>query len=780
MIPNYAEQELCEHIRKALNNEETAPKQKHVRAIIVFAFDYGTSGPFWNMLGLLPIFSDEIVCFKSLITIHKLVSSGPPICIKDAIKNISILDNCDRYASEGYMGYSVLIKLHVKFLKKKLELHKIHPEFTGSFDFKEYIALKRVDDPNDGYLTISELMDLQDSIEQFQHTVFSSFRPSSNNECRISSLVPLIEESFGIYQFVTSLLKAMFNILSDDCDVLLPLVDKYKIQFTALRKFYDECRNIRFLSTLVNIPQLPQNPPDFSKCSSQAISRSGSQNLVVAREPETTLVETTVTYNHFQEQQNQEMSQQIQTLLLQNEMGKQALQQYQQHLNDMQFQIQRYNSILVEKESSYMQSLNAANEETSMWRNKFEGMSKIYQGLRGEHLELLQKYTKLSQSSDKKGEMNQKVEALKAELEKKSVELIDKQGALERLRNDLQEEKSRNSNFVINTKSHLEQLVASLQNKNESLSNEIALKDIEIKNLKSDLLMMNEKLEAMKQNADNEIASLKNALQLETLQTKELQNREMVLMNEIVDLKNKLGDENKSKDLDAEMKEAFLIVQNAIDRLGSLKSDAGFLIKLDKNIHEKIIETTMNLMDSIAKLIYAATLTQKEIVSQGKDTANPDQFYKKNSRWTDGLISAAKSVALTCKFLVEAADGVLNGTNVFEELVVASHEVTASTSQLLSASRVKAYPNSQALKQLEQAAKQVSEANKLLVQSVDNVNEEGDVTNAMKSLSMKQYKVLEMKQQVEIMTLEKHLSVARKKLTDMRKLSYHTSDETIE
>jgi hypothetical protein len=59
------------------------------------------------------------------------------------------------------------------------------------------------------YETISDLMGLQDQIESFQRMVFSHFRHSANNECRISALVPLVKESWGIYRFITSMLRAM-------------------------------------------------------------------------------------------------------------------------------------------------------------------------------------------------------------------------------------------------------------------------------------------------------------------------------------------------------------------------------------------------------------------------------------------------------------------------------------------------------------------------------------------------------------------------------------------
>lgn len=57
--------------------------------------------------------------------------------------------------------------------------------------------------------TINDLMTLQDHIDRFQKVVFASFRHHSNNECRIAALVPLVEESYGIYKFITSMMRAM-------------------------------------------------------------------------------------------------------------------------------------------------------------------------------------------------------------------------------------------------------------------------------------------------------------------------------------------------------------------------------------------------------------------------------------------------------------------------------------------------------------------------------------------------------------------------------------------
>lgn len=100
-------------------------------------------------------------------------------------------------------------------------------------------------------------MTLQDQIESFQKLIFQMFRGSNTNECRISALVPLVKESFGIYKFITSMLRAMHRRTEDE-DVLLSLRERYNAQHFNLRRFYYECSNLKYLTGLINVPKLGQ------------------------------------------------------------------------------------------------------------------------------------------------------------------------------------------------------------------------------------------------------------------------------------------------------------------------------------------------------------------------------------------------------------------------------------------------------------------------------------------------------------------------------------------
>lgn len=96
-------------------------------------------------------------------------------------------------------------------------------------------------------------------------------------------------------------------------------------------------------------------------------------------------------------------------------------------------------------------------------------------------------------------------------------------------------------------------------------------------------------------------------------------------------------------------------------------------------------------------------------------TASTKEFYKRNHRWTEGLISAAKAVGSGAKFLLTAADQVVSGQGKFEQLVVGAQEIAASTAQLVVASRVKADRNSINLSAVGEASKAVTTATGVVV-----------------------------------------------------------------
>lgn len=233
----------------------------------------------------------------------------------------------------------------------------------------------------------------------------------------------------------------------------------------------------------------------------------------------------------------------------------------------------------------------------------------------------------------------------------------------------------------------------------------------------------------------------------------------------------------EAEDLEAlverEMRQAAEAIQQASRKLE-------LLIQMDIHVHSSIIGAAKVLTDAVMVLIARATDSQQEIVGQGKGSTTSGAFYKKNSKWTEGLISAAKAVAIATTHLVECADGLVNGSKSMEQLIVAAQEVSVATTQLVAAARVKAIPYSKTQDRLEQAATAVRDAAKTLVRAAKEASKkdsEQQIQQELEVLSRHQYKVVEMEQQVKVLELEKELMNARYKLAEIRKTGYTDREE---
>ncbi|KAI9591514.1 ANTH domain-containing protein [Syncephalis fuscata] len=258
-----SDQELALHVKKMTSPDETSPKQKHVRACIVYTWDHKTSNPIWSQLKIQPIHGDEVMCFKALISAHKIIRGGHPNTLKEAMREAPFFETLSRSVSgDGVRGYGTMIRAYIKLILAKLEFHSLHRDFNGTFDYEDYISLKGTDNPDEGYETVMDLMVLQDKVDAFQKLVFRHFRPSSNNECRIAALVPMVEESYGIYKFVMSMLIALHKLTNSE-DALAPLRQRFNAQHYALLKFYYECSNLKYLTSLITVPKLPNDPPNL-------------------------------------------------------------------------------------------------------------------------------------------------------------------------------------------------------------------------------------------------------------------------------------------------------------------------------------------------------------------------------------------------------------------------------------------------------------------------------------------------------------------------------------
>ncbi|XP_042298447.1 huntingtin-interacting protein 1 isoform X2 [Sceloporus undulatus] len=227
--------------------------------------------------------------------------------------------------------------------------------------------------------------------------------------------------------------------------------------------------------------------------------------------------------------------------------------------------------------------------------------------------------------------------------------------------------------------------------------------------------------------------------------------------------------------VDQEMAATAAAIETAATRIEEMlsKSRAGDTgVKLEVN--ERILGSCTELMQAIQVLVLASKDLQREIVESGRGAASPKEFYARNSRWTEGLISASKAVGWGATVLVDAADLVVQGKGKFEELMVCSHEIAASTAQLVAASKVKADKDSANLSKLQVASRGVNQATARVVACTKSGKSQIQETDSMdfSAMTLTQIKRQEMDSQVRVLELESQLQKERQHLGDLRRKHY--------
>ncbi|XP_043574651.1 huntingtin-interacting protein 1 isoform X4 [Chiloscyllium plagiosum] len=288
-------------------------------------------------------------------------------------------------------------------------------------------------------------------------------------------------------------------------------------------------------------------------------------------------------------------------------------------------------------------------------------------------------------------------------------------------------------------------------------------------------------LEACKQ-CGSEVLSYFSSLK----DTTTLSSADCTKVRESLNQINTIGEELRPKGRDIKQKELGDLVEKemaatsaaveaATTRIEEMlsKSRAGDTgVKLEVN--ERILESCTDLMHAVKMLVLTSKDLQRDIVESGRGAASQKEFYAKNSRWTEGLISASKAVGWGATVLVDAADMVVQGKGKFEELMVCSHEIAASTAQLVAASKVKADKDNANLGKLRQASKGVNEATASVVASTKSGKSQIEETDTMdfSSMTLTQIKRQEMDSQVRVLELESELQKERQRLGGLRKKHY--------
>uniref|UniRef100_A0A674A0G5 Huntingtin-interacting protein 1-related protein n=1 Tax=Salmo trutta TaxID=8032 RepID=A0A674A0G5_SALTR len=269
-------------INKAINTQEVAVKEKHARNILLKG-----AHTFWATVNRLPLSSNAVLCWKFCHVFHKLLRDGHPNVIKDSIRNKADLGDMSRMWGHLSEGYGKLCSIYLKLLITKMEFHVKNPRFPGNLQMSNrQLDEAGENDVNNFFQLTVEMLDYLECELNLFLGVFSSLDMSRSvsvtaaGQCRLAPLIQVILDSSHLYDYTVKLLFKLHSCLP--ADTLQGHRDRFQEQFNKLKSLFYRSSNLQYFKRLIQIPQLPENPPNFLRAS--ALSEHISPVVVIPAE----------------------------------------------------------------------------------------------------------------------------------------------------------------------------------------------------------------------------------------------------------------------------------------------------------------------------------------------------------------------------------------------------------------------------------------------------------------------------------------------------------------
>uniref|UniRef100_A0A3P8YRF5 Huntingtin-interacting protein 1-related protein n=1 Tax=Esox lucius TaxID=8010 RepID=A0A3P8YRF5_ESOLU len=280
-------------INKAINTQEVAVKEKHARTCILGTHHEKGAHTFWAAVNRLPLSSNAVLCWKFCHVFHKLLRDGHPNVIKDSMRNKADLSDMSRMWGHLSEGYGKLCSVYLKLLITKMEFHVKNPRFPGNLQMSNrQLDEAGENDVNNFFQLTVEMFDYLECELNLFLGVFSSLDMSRSvsvtaaGQCRLAPLIQVILDSSHLYDYTVKLLFKLHSCLP--ADTLQGHRDRFQEQFKKLKSLFYRSSNLQYFKRLIQIPQLPENPPNFLRAS--ALSEHISPVVVIPAEsssPET-------------------------------------------------------------------------------------------------------------------------------------------------------------------------------------------------------------------------------------------------------------------------------------------------------------------------------------------------------------------------------------------------------------------------------------------------------------------------------------------------------------
>uniref|UniRef100_A0A8D3CUR1 Huntingtin-interacting protein 1-related protein n=1 Tax=Scophthalmus maximus TaxID=52904 RepID=A0A8D3CUR1_SCOMX len=884
-------------INKAINTQEVAVKEKHARNILILCVCKGAH-TFWAAVNRLPLSSNAVLCWKFCHVFHKLLRDGHPNVIKDSMRNKADLTDMSRMWGHLSEGYGKLCSIYLKLLITKMEFHIKNPRFPGNLQMSNrQLDEAGENDVNNFFQLTVEMFDYLECELNLFLGVFSSLDMSRSvsvtaaGQCRLAPLIQVILDSSHLYDYTVKLLFKLHSCLP--ADTLQGHRDRFQEQFKKLKSLFYRSSNLQYFKRLIQIPQLPENPPNFLRAS--ALSEHISPVVVIPAEsssPESEhmvetddLVDTDIpslptkfddlfgtsaaidpfNFNSQNGMRKEDKDRLIEQLTREIQALKEELESFRLEsgrlcqvlrgrVSELEAELAEQSHLRLQAlgESEFLKAelddLRRVREDTEKEQRSLTEIEKKAQANEQRYTKLKEKYTELVQSHAdllrKNAEVTRQVtvaqaaqdevEDVRREMQEKvkaAHEAADRQVRVTLMLQSPQGALHTESEVLSTQLAALQSEKAELVQSLSKVDAELAAQGEELERVQSSLATERESgvktAEALQNQLNEKVKTLciffipiclclfagvsellrvvtqcghlvgdtivqgsatSHMVPVEQADGKSLSESVKTCGAEALALLGRMkqqdglaaklrprGLELQQGELgdlvEQEMAATSAAVESAAARIEVLKR---YLRHLCSVAPRRILASCTELMRAIKELVLSSKHLQRDIVESGRGAASMKEFYAKNSRWTEGLISASKAVGWGATVMVDAADLVVQGKGKFEELMVCSHEIAASTAQLVAASKVKADKDSGNLHRLQQASRGVTQATAAVVASTKSGKSQIEEKDTMdfSSMTLTQIKRQEMDAQVLVLELETRLQKERERLGELRKKHY--------
>ncbi|XP_026370564.1 huntingtin-interacting protein 1-related protein isoform X3 [Ursus arctos] len=262
-------------ISKAINTQEAPVKEKHARRIILGTHHEKGAFTFWSYAIGLPLPSSSILSWKFCHVLHKVLRDGHPNVLHDCQRHRSNIREIGDLWGHLHDRYGQLVNVYTKLLLTKISFHLKHPQFPAGLEVTDEVLEKTAGtDVNNIFQLTVEMFDYMDCELRLSESVFRQLNTAiavsqmSSGQCRLAPLIQVIQDCSHLYHYTVKLLFKLHACLP--ADTLQGHRDRFHEQFHSLRNFFRRASDMLYFKRLIQIPRLPEGPPNFLRASALA------------------------------------------------------------------------------------------------------------------------------------------------------------------------------------------------------------------------------------------------------------------------------------------------------------------------------------------------------------------------------------------------------------------------------------------------------------------------------------------------------------------------------